>query len=131
MSHPIIHAESSVKRFGGKVEDYIAIHDWFDETKAWYPNMQHRSIRHHAQGIFECAKIFGDLFINSDGKKVYTRYVGEQHVVEDLGFIPVAADWLDCMSIDLWMMSRSDKIDKRAGKKYLDSLPKSLEESVE
>ena len=32
--HPILHAKSSVKKFGGKWEDYIHIHNWFDETKA-------------------------------------------------------------------------------------------------
>ena len=33
MTHPLFHNNSSAKRFGGKPEDYIAIHDWFDETK--------------------------------------------------------------------------------------------------
>jgi len=33
MSHPLLHAKSSVKKFGGKVEDYIDIHNWFDATK--------------------------------------------------------------------------------------------------
>jgi hypothetical protein len=28
MSHTIFHARSSVRRFGGKTEDYRAIHDW-------------------------------------------------------------------------------------------------------
>ena len=35
MAHPLLHAKSSVKKFGGKEEDYIAIHNWFDETKSW------------------------------------------------------------------------------------------------
>ncbi len=34
MAHPIKHAESSARRFGGKAEDYLAIHNWFDESKA-------------------------------------------------------------------------------------------------
>jgi hypothetical protein len=28
MTHPIFHAESSVRHFGGRVEDYQPIHDW-------------------------------------------------------------------------------------------------------
>jgi uncharacterized protein DUF6915 len=28
MSHTTFHAQSSVRRFGGKTEDYQAIHDW-------------------------------------------------------------------------------------------------------
>lgn len=30
MTYPIFHAESSVRRFGGSVEDYQPIHDWLD-----------------------------------------------------------------------------------------------------
>ena len=38
---------------------------------------------------------FGSEFKNSDGKTVYTRYVGEQHVKEDCdGIIPSASDWI-------------------------------------
>ncbi len=35
MAHPLQHSKSSVKKWGGKVEDYIEIHNWFDETKSW------------------------------------------------------------------------------------------------
>lgn len=31
--HPCHHSLTSVKIFGGKAEDYVAIHDWFDATK--------------------------------------------------------------------------------------------------
>jgi hypothetical protein len=34
MAHPLRHAESSARKFGGKPEDYLAIHNWFDESKA-------------------------------------------------------------------------------------------------
>lgn len=34
MAHPIQHAKSSVRKWGGSVEDYLAIYEWFDETKA-------------------------------------------------------------------------------------------------
>lgn len=113
MGHPYEHARSSAKRFGGKPEDYLAIHQWFDETKAWFPQMQHRAMRHHAEGIFEAEKIFGHYITNSDGKKVYVRYIGEQHVIEDLGFIPTAADWLLCMDMQKWMMAREERIKKK------------------
>lgn len=40
-------------------------------------------------------KKFGSEFKNSDGRTVYTRYVGEQHVKEDCyGYIPSAKEWL-------------------------------------
>jgi hypothetical protein len=28
MAHPLKHAESSAKKFGGKPEDYLPIHNW-------------------------------------------------------------------------------------------------------
>ena len=33
MAHPIDHAKSSAKKWGGQPEDYLHIHKWFDESK--------------------------------------------------------------------------------------------------
>ena len=95
MAHPLKHAKSSVRKWGGLETDYIHIHNWFDETKSWIGNSYHRMYRHHSEGIFECEKTFGEHFTNSDGKTVYTRYVGEQHVKEDCNnYIPSAKEWI-------------------------------------
>jgi hypothetical protein len=106
MAHPIQHAKSAAKRFGGKWEDYIAIEEWFDETKAWYGHSKHRMFRHHSEGIFECEQRFGITITNSDGKDVYVRYIGEQHVKEDCnGYIPSAKEWVDNLEKPtLWMI---------------------------
>ena len=77
MAHPHEHAISSVKKWGGTVNDYITIHEWFDATKAWIGHSKHRMFRHHSEGIFECEKLFGDSIVNQDGKIVYVRYIGE------------------------------------------------------
>jgi hypothetical protein len=99
MSHPWEHAKSSARKWGGFPIDYIEIHNWFDETKAWIGHSKHRMFRHHSEGIFECEKIFGTYLLNSDNKKVYTRYIGEQHVKEDCnGYIPSAKEWLDMIA---------------------------------
>jgi hypothetical protein len=99
MAHPIQHAKSAAKRFGGKWEDYIAIEEWFDETKAWIGHSMHRMFRHHSEGIFECEQRFGMTITNSDGKDVYVRYVGEQHVKEDCNnYIPSAKEWADMIA---------------------------------
>ena len=95
MAHPVLHSKSSAKKFGGKWEDYIHLHNWLDETKGWYGHSLHRAFRHHSEGIFELQEKFGHEFQNSDGKTVYTRYVGEQHVKEDCnGYIPSAKEWV-------------------------------------
>ena len=98
MSHPLHHSISSVKKYGGIIEDYISIHNWFDETKAWVGHSKHRMFRHHSEGIFECEQRFGMTITNSDGKQVYVRYIGEQHVKEDcFGYIPSAKEWVRAM----------------------------------
>lgn len=101
--HSYYHALSSVKRWGGKVEDYQAIHDWFDESKSHFADFRHRAARHHSEGIFLCEKIFGVTVINSDGRSIPVRTIGEQHVQEDLGWIPTLADWLKCIQPEPWM----------------------------
>jgi hypothetical protein len=103
MSHPLHHSISSVKKFGGHIDDYLKLHSWFDETKAHYPDMRHRTLRHHAEGIFWCEEKFGVYITNSDGKMVPVRALGEQHVKEDIGWIPTIKDYLDNMNIVGWM----------------------------
>ena len=106
MAHPNIHAKSSVKKWGGTELDYMHIHNWLDDTKAWIGHSKHRLFRHHSEGIFECEKTFGVSFINSDDKTVYTRYVAEQHIKEDCNnYIPSAKEWIDNINTPkIWML---------------------------
>ena len=126
MSHPNIHARNSARKFGGEPEDYLDIHHWFDQSKELMADMRHRALRHHSAGIFECERVFGKSFINSAGDEVFTRYVGEQHVIEDLGFIPTLEDWFENMVLMDWMMARDKRVIKK-GKE----LPKSIREMEE
>lgn len=103
MSHPFHHSISSAKKFGGSWEDYIKIHNWFDETKMHFADMRHRALRHHAEGIFWCEEKFGTVIENSEGKLVPVRAIGEQHVLEDIGFIPTVKDYLEHMATVNWM----------------------------
>ena len=48
MAHPYHHALSSVRKWGGAVEDYESVHNWFDESKKIIADFRHRSLRHHA-----------------------------------------------------------------------------------
>ena len=103
MAHPLTHAENSARKFRGKAEDYLAIHNWFDESKAFLADFRHRALRHHAEGIFMAERLFGIAIVNSDGNQVPVRYIGEQHVKEDLGRIPTAQDWLLQIKPQRWM----------------------------
>lgn len=102
--HPYHHALTTVKQWGGKPEDYLAIHSWFDETKEQFADARHRALRHHSQGIFECERLFGTTIVNSDSRVVPVRYIGEQHVKEDCGGrIPTVADWFRNIRMEGWM----------------------------
>lgn len=103
MAHPVKHAENTARRWGGVAEDYLPIHNWFDESKAFVSGFRHRAMRHHTEGIFLAERIFGVTISNSQGKVVPVRYIGEQHVMEDLGRIPTAQDWLKDIPAEPWM----------------------------
>ena len=118
MSHPLHHSISSQKKWGGHVDDYLPIHNWFDETKMHYPDMRHRALRHHSEGIFWCEQQFGTYITNSDGRMVPVRAIGEQHCMEDLGWIPTIKDYLDNMEVQGWMFKPGD------GRKMLKEMSK-------
>lgn len=103
MAHPWHHAERSARLFGGVPEDYLAIHDWFDESKAHLPDLRHRALRHHSEGIFLCESIFGATIENSDRKTIPVRLIAEQHVKDDLEWIPTVKDWLSNLRLQPWM----------------------------
>lgn len=110
MAHPYHHALSSQKKWGGAVEDYLAIHAWFDASKEIIADFRHRALRHHAEGIFMAETIFGVTITLSTGRIIPTRWVGEQHVTEDLGFIPSFADWARSIQPAIWM-GRTSRIE--------------------
>lgn len=113
---PYLHSKNSVKRYGGVIEDYLHIHDWFDNTKSAVADFYHRAILHHSYGIFLCEQVFGTTITNSDGKIISVRDIAEDHVKEDCaGKIPTIQDWLKNLEPEPWMLGRGQK-------KYVESL---------
>lgn len=109
-----MHAKNSVKRYGGSIEDYLPIHDWFDSTKAAWADTRHRAILHNTFGIYLCEQLFGTTFVNTDGKTVIVRNVAEDHVYEDCGEIPTIEKWLKDVPVEPWMRGHGmkDRLDK-------------------
>lgn len=104
MTHPYYHAVSSARAYGGEPSDYLPVHEWLDQSKEHFCDFRHRAMRHHAEGIFECERIFGAVIVNSAGRAIPTRYVAEQHIREDCGGrIPTMADWLSRIDPEPWM----------------------------
>jgi hypothetical protein len=108
VSKPWIHAESSARKYGGKPEDYIEIHNLLDSSKGTIADSRHRALTHTSwflSVILE--RIFGVVITNSAGRTVSVRDIGEQHVLEDFGnrFIPSAQDYLQGIEAEEWMLS--------------------------
>jgi hypothetical protein len=106
MAHPLHHAESSARKYGGEPIEYFRLHEWLDGSKAHMADFRHRALRHHSEGIFMLEALFGSTMTLSTGRVLPVRFVGEQHVLEDLGRIPTVADWLGRIQPESWMLAR-------------------------
>jgi hypothetical protein len=112
MGHCFHHAQSSVRKFGGEPEDYLPLHNWFDESKSHVADFRHRALRHHSEGIFMLERFFGVTITNSAGRSIPVRLIGEQHVMEDMGgAIPSFADWARAIQPARWML-RAQRLDQ-------------------
>lgn len=110
MSDPVHHSMSSARKFGGKWQDYYPLHSWFDETKNSFADARHRAMRHHAEGIAMAIEKFGPAFtveVNGKPRDIPTRLLAEQHVIEDMGFIPTMAWWLQHMQLVPAMVNKA------------------------
>lgn len=123
MSKPFIHAISSSKKFGGKWEDYIEIHEFMDSSKAVMADNRHRALTHNSWWIsVVMPRVFGETFKRkSDNGIVSTRDVAEQHVLEDYKhkFIPSPSDFLNKIPFEAWMQNGEGK----GAEGYPDSYP--------
>lgn len=106
MANPLKHSQSSVKLWGGKVEDYLPLHNKMDSSKKYFSDNRHRTLTHNMFFIFEVMiPIFGEYITNSDGKFVSVKDICEWHILEDFGkkYIPNVSDYLSEMEIKSWM----------------------------
>ncbi len=103
---PYEHAKNSAKKFGGKAEDYLDIHDFMDSSKSVFQDLRHRAATHNSWFIYTVIpRVFGEERTNSAGGTYSTRDVAEQHVNEDFDmlFIPTLQDFLQGIPAEDWM----------------------------
>jgi hypothetical protein len=107
VAKPYIHALSSAKRYGGRPEEYLSIHNLLDSSKQAVADNRHRALTHHSWFIGHVLEqVFGATFTNSAGRVVSVRDVGEDHVREDYGgFIPTPQDFLQEVPLRPWMQN--------------------------
>lgn len=106
MANPEIHAKSSVKRWGGTIEDYLAIHELLDSPKETMNNNTSRMLTHNVWFCYKIIpKIFGYNITNSDGRSVDTIDIAMLHVAEDfrMKFVPTVQDYLKHLDVQPWM----------------------------
>ena len=82
-----------------------AIHTWFDEfRKRSSPTFAIVLSATTPRGFLWLETIFGTTLSALSGRVIPTRWVGEQHVLEDLGRIPSFADWASAIQPGAWML---------------------------
>ena len=105
--NPVQHARSSAHHHGGTWKDYAPFHLFFDQSKAAFPQVQHRIFLHTTDLGYELARrVHGDHIMNSEGKAVSVKVLMEQHMREDLGFRLVLDDWLNLLPEPSWYAGR-------------------------
>lgn len=79
-----------------------------DLSKGAIPDNRHRALTHTSWFLSTVLeRVFGVTIVNSEGKHVSVRDVGETHIIEDFGdFIPTAQDYLGEMEYKPWMEGR-------------------------
>ena len=133
MANPLIHSKSSVKRWGGKVEDYLPIHELIDSPKATMNNNSARLLTHNTWFAYTIIpKIFGYNIINSDGKSDDTIDIAMLHIAEDfrMKFVPTPQDYLKHLEVQPWMNNGVKDLDNEQGKEEIKNLHKRLSEVV-
>jgi hypothetical protein len=125
MANPLIHSKSSVKRWGGKVEDYLPLHELIDSPKVTMNNNTGRMLTHNIWFCYHIIpKIFGYNITNSDGKSVDTVDIAMLHVAEDfrMKFIPTVQDYLKHLEVQSWMNNGVKDIDNEESKELVNVL---------
>lgn len=132
MANPLIHSKSSVKRWGGKVEDYLAIHELIDSPKVAMNNNTSRFLTHNTWFAYTIIpKVFGYNIVNSDGKSVDTVDIAMLHIAEDfrMKFVPTPQDYLKHMQLQPWMNNGVKLVDNQESINIAEQLKTKLHES--
>lgn len=108
-----LHGKIHAKKYGGSPDDYADIDDFIDSTKQAVADVRHRAILHSAFGCFLVERVFGRTRINSEGKEYSPRDVAEDHIQQDLGFIPTMEHYLVNMTVQPWMSGTMKKNTKK------------------
>ena len=93
--HPVHHAHTSARLFGGDEALYLELHRFIDRSKRVVADFRHRALTHHVEGVADAVLRFGPR--TGEG---LTHLVAEAHIREDCaGRLPRLRDWLMALEI--------------------------------
>jgi hypothetical protein len=72
MANPLIHSKSSVRIWGGTVDDYLPLHNKMDCSKKYFSDNRHRTLTHNMFFIFEVMLI---PYTRRLWEEVYTKRI--------------------------------------------------------
>jgi hypothetical protein len=110
----LYHAKSAAHKWGGTYLDYIDIEEFIDSSKKIIGDHRHRALYHHTEGVWLCQRIFGRV-IHIGQKEVPVRLIAEQHIIEDLGWLPSPHDYWQNMELKTWMGGKLHRFVKVEG----------------
>jgi len=134
MANPLIHSKSSVKRWGGKVEDYLPIHELIDSPKMSMNNNSSRLLTHNTWfAYYIIPKIFGYNITNSDGKSVDSVDIAMLHIAEDfrMKFVPTPQDYLKHLEVQSWMNNGVKELDNPEAYEVVKQLNQKIHEHAD
>jgi len=98
----------SAAKFGGTPDDYLPLHQMFDQTAWFWDDPRHTLILHNSWGIYKVAEQVGPTYQRPSDKRVLpTRLLLEQHVILECGTIPSLKDNLSVAVPSTWTCSRA------------------------
>jgi hypothetical protein len=93
--HPIDHARSSARAFGGQPEGHLRFHAFLDQSKAVAATVQHRVFLHSTDVGLALARLaFGEKVDVGNGLRIPTETMLLRHLSEDLERPATLDDWL-------------------------------------
>lgn len=106
----VYHAKSSARKWGGHWEEYLPIHEFIDSSKMFVGDFGHRALLHSTWGCWLAEELFGAILPipteNGNVRDVPVREIVEQHILEDLGWLPSPGDYLQHMERKQWMSGK-------------------------
>ena len=106
------HARSAARKWGGTADDYIQVEELIDSSKQFIGDARHRALFHNTYGVWLCQRVFGRVIsVEKENGivEVPVRLVAEQHILEDLGWLPSPNDYFKSMPLETWMSGSAFK----------------------